>query len=87
MDLVAIQQLLTEKAVPSFSDDEGPFLRREPEQQERAIGESNEDSLENSSFNDRLLAMRDTISLLASKNSNSTLHKAIPMLKVCSMFI
>ncbi len=68
-----------------LSIDEDPFLRRGAEQQEQAIGESNEDSLDKC-FNDRLLAMRDAISLLASKNSSSTLHKAIPMLKVC-MFI
>eukprot|EP01084_Bolivina_argentea_P016138 30226_1 len=95
-DLAAIQQLLTEKPVTSSHDhvhcvqdtntsvlsiDEDPFLRRGAEQQEQAIGESNEDSLDKC-FNDRLLAMRDAISLLASKNSSSTLHKAIPMLKL-----
>ncbi len=99
-DLAAIRQLLTEKPVTSSHDhvhcvqdtntsvlsiDEDPFLRREAEQQGHAIGENNEDSLEKC-FNDRLLAMKDAISLLASKNSSSTLHKAIPMLKVC-MFI
>ncbi len=97
--LAATRKSLSEKPVASSHDHvqdittsiqsigEDPLLREDiVEQQQEMDGENNnEESLEKL-FNDRLLAVMDALSLLTSKNSSSTLHKAIPMLRVGMFF-
>ncbi len=94
-DLAAIRQLLTEIPVASIhgqvqdtetgiqSVGEGTIIQGEVERKEEGFGDnSNEEGYEKL-LNDRLLDVKDALSLLSSENSNSTLQKAIPMLKVC----